>query len=375
MTVCAAPENAVSHLPGGLAPGAGKASPWPRRTGFAFAADGSYAACLAAGDGGGLVPERWALGSPEPYAVRLPGPGPEAPGTALLPLPDGRVLVCRRAGARGFAVALLAPTGPGTADVPVGLLEADEVRLLAVPVDARALALALGFRNGRTSVWLLTAERGPVLVAVLPGRHGGGVWLDRRGRMLAVDALAGGRVRTVALDVGRGTVTPLLELAPRSDDRLLLADPDSGLLVVRSDAPGTSRLGWGVLGGGRPVRFPGCLRRLDEAAAPFPAEPFAVEPGRALTPEECGVALRVPGPGGPRLVVWRPARRHVEELPTPAGWLAGGGYWSGRGLRLPCTSARGAVEVVTVAVPEPRRDVPAPRAVPLREAPLGAVAG
>jgi hypothetical protein len=384
MTVCAAPGSAVSAVGGGVAPagpvpagsvpvpGEGKAPPGPRRTGFAFAADGSYAACLAAGEDGGLVPERWALGCPEPYPVRLPGARPEEPGTELLPLPDGRVLACRRAAAGRWTVAVLTPTGPGTADVPLGALDADEVRLLPVPGYGSVLAVALGFRGGRTAVWLLTAGDGPVPVAALPGRLGGGVWLDRAGRLLAVDARTGGRVRTVALDLSRGTATPLLELAPESNDRLLLADPESGLLVVRSDAPGADRLGWGVLGSGQPVRFPECLRRLDVAAAPFAAEPFAVEPGRALTPEGCGVALRVPGPGGVRLAVWRPEPRYVAELPAPEGWLAAAGVWTGEGLRLPCTGARGAVGVVTVTVPGRRPGaVGAPRAVPLAEAPLG----
>ncbi|WP_434095798.1 hypothetical protein [Streptomyces lavendulae] len=47
----------------------------------------------------------------------------------------------------------------------------------------------------------------------------------------------------------------------------------SGLLLIRSDAPGEPRLGWGVLGSSLPVRFPQCLRPAD-------AHPFAVQPAR-----------------------------------------------------------------------------------------------
>ncbi|NEE10358.1 hypothetical protein G3M58_28390, partial [Streptomyces sp. SID7499] len=81
---------------------------------------------------------------------------------------------------------------------------------------------------------------GPEEIARIPGRCSGGAWLDRAGRMLALDRRApgGGPVKAVAVDLGRGSeVTPLLQIAPGSDDRLLLADADSGLLLIRSDAP------------------------------------------------------------------------------------------------------------------------------------------
>ncbi|MFF7504868.1 hypothetical protein ACFZBM_36385 [Streptomyces lavendulae] len=66
----------------------------------------------------------------------------------------------------------------------------------------------------------------------------------------------------------------------------------SGLLLIRSDAPGEPRLGWGVLGSSLPVRLPQYLRPAD-------AHPFAVQPGQALMPETCGVALRMGGAGSP----------------------------------------------------------------------------
>ncbi len=65
----------------------------------------------------------------------------------------------------------------------------------------------------------------------MAGHCSGGTWLDREGRMLALDRRepGGGPVKAVAVDLGRwGEVTPLLQIAPESDDRLLLADADSG---------------------------------------------------------------------------------------------------------------------------------------------------
>lgn len=74
------------------------------------------------------------------------------------------------------------------------------------------------------------------------------MWLDRAGRLLALDREQGGRVKAVVVDLGRGgEMSPLLQITEDSNDRVLLADPDSGLLLVRSDAPspGHERLGWG----------------------------------------------------------------------------------------------------------------------------------
>lgn len=63
--------------------------------------------------------------------------------------------------------------------------------------------------------------------------------------MLALDRESGGRTKSVVVDLGRGgEVSPLLQIAPGSDDRVLLADPDSGLLLIRSDAPSPGRRGW-----------------------------------------------------------------------------------------------------------------------------------
>ena len=79
---------------------------------------------------------------------------------------------------------------------------------------------------------------GPEHLAEVPGRCSGGVWLDGTGRLLALDRCQDGRTKTVVVDLERGgEVSPLLQIAEDSNDRLLLADPDSGLLLIRSDAP------------------------------------------------------------------------------------------------------------------------------------------
>lgn len=298
--------------------------------------DGSYAARLAR-HGDSWFPERWTLDGPEPYAVPLPGRQPEEPGTEVHPMGDGRVLIRRFADGR-HNFSLLYPTGPETGELPLGAVECPDrgtgLRLLPpAPGGEKAYALAVGRRS--SAVWLVAGGAfGPEHLAEIPGRCSGGVWLDGSGRMLALDREVGGRTKTIVVDLERGgEVSPLLQIADGSDDRLLLADPDSGLLLISSDAPspGRARLGWGVLGSTLPVRFPECLRVPDCAVTPF-----AIQPGQVLMPESCGVALRIDGPAGSWVGVWRPAARQVEHLPAPEGWLTGAGLWTGQGeLLLP----------------------------------------
>ncbi len=335
-----------------IEPSAAPGNDGPPPAGCSITAEGAYAARLAR-RGDCWYPERWTLDGPEPYAVPLPGNQPEEPGTEVQPMGDGRVLVHRVAAGRHF-FSLLYPTGPGTGELPLGAVEcptdATVLRLLPpAPGGERAYALATGPRS--TVLWQVAGGAfGPERLAEIPGRCSGGVWLDRTGRILAVDRETGGRTKAVVLDLERdGEVSPLLQIAADSDDRILLADPDSGLVLIRSDAPspGRDRLGWGVLGSTLPVRFPECLRLPDCVVTPF-----AIQPGQALTPERCAVALRVDGALGSWVAVWRPDERRVRHLPAPAGWLTGAGLWTADGeLRLPCATPQSPCGVARLPAP------------------------
>ncbi|MYW64551.1 hypothetical protein GTY65_10790 [Streptomyces sp. SID8379] len=363
--------------------------PRPPRTGCVITTDASYAARLAY-DGTSWFPQRWTLDGPEPYAVPLPVNQPEEPGTDVLPLTDGRVLIRRGADGSRHLFSLLYPTGPGTGEVPLGAVEcAEDAELTLLPPapdGCSAYALEVGEKS--TQVWLVAGGAfGPEHVAEVPGRCSGGVWLDRTGRLLALDRepVDGGPVKTVAVDLERGgEVSPLLQIAEDSDDRLLLADLDSGLILVRSDAatPGELRLGWGVLGSTLPIRFPQGLRVAD-----CEVTPFAVQPGQTLMPESCAVALRVESTAGaaeglPWLGVWRPVEGTLHQLAAPGGWLAGAGFWSREGvLSLPYVTEEVSCGLARVPAPEPPEPAPeqppapeapvAPRPVPLGKAPLG----
>ncbi|WP_461110821.1 hypothetical protein [Streptomyces calidiresistens] len=289
--------------------------------------------------GGGGEPraryaERWTLGGPEPYVVPLPAGRVEAAHTQVLALSDGLVLLARPED-DGHRFVLLYPSGPGTAEVPLGGLSGPGLRLLP-PVPGGRRAYALLPEAGATGVWLICGGglRAPARVARIPGRCSGGAWLDREGRLLAVDRFDGatGLTRAVTVDVvAGGEAVPLLQIGDHSNDRVLLADPDSGLLLVRSDAPGADRLGWGVLGSRNPARFPDSLH--PEGPAP---RPLAIQPGQALMPEGCAVALHLSGPEGDRVGVWWPGLRGVRKPDVPAGWLVGAAWWTAAGeLLLP----------------------------------------
>ncbi|MDT3400792.1 hypothetical protein RKE29_30050, partial [Streptomyces sp. B1866] len=321
------------------------------RPALTVAGDGSYGARLApSASTGGWFPERWTLGGPEPYAVPLPGVRPEGPDCEVLPLADGQVLIRRRVPGRHL-LALMYPAGSGTGERPLGAVDGSAVSLLPpAPGGGCAYALAHGERS--TALWRIDPVGGaPERVADVPGRCSGGGWLDRTGRLLALDRELDGRTKTVAVDLARGGETsPLLQITDDSDDRLLLAAPDSGLLLVRSDAPGQERLGWGVLGSTRPVRFPECLRLPGVRATPI-----AVQPGQVLTPEACAVAFRLDVPGrAPWVGVWRPAERMLRHFPAPLGWLAGAGLWTPDGeLRLPYASRQVPCGLARLRPPEP----------------------
>ncbi|AKH82137.1 hypothetical protein AA958_07710 [Streptomyces sp. CNQ-509] len=329
------------------------------RAGFTLTADGTYGACLAADADGNWFPERWTLHGPEAYTVPLPCAQPEEPGTTVLPLADGRVLVRRLVGGADHTFSLLHPSGPDTTEQTLGSVTAPRLALVPpAPESAEVYALAPPEPGGETTaVWRVygggfagAGTAHPERVGELPGRCAGRGWLDRTGRALAVDQERDGRTKAVTVGLHGGVeVSPLLMLTEESNDRLLLADPDSGLLLLRSDAPGRDRLGWGVLGSGRPVRFPDALCPRDTAVTPF-----AVQPGQVLTPEHCGVALRLEGPGGCRLGVWRPAARRLVQLPPLPGWITGSGLWTQWGeLRLPYATPAHPCGLARLAIPDP----------------------
>ncbi|MFF7459304.1 alpha/beta fold hydrolase [Kitasatospora sp. NPDC008115] len=354
-----------------------------RRLSFTFSADGGHAACLAAAADGGWYVESWHLptaGPATPTGLHLPANRFESFRSQLVALPDGSVLVCRHDGERHDLVTLHAantPDGqPSTAERLLATLRMPGLRLLPLPAGAPSgpgapVALAVGSdTRPATTVWLVRADgSAPQQVAEIPGLHGGGVWLDHTGALLALDRVRDGLVRTVALDLRTGGVTPLLEIGERSNDRLVLFDPDSRFAMVRSDAPGADRIGWGVLGGGEPLRFPEALH----VAGMF-LRPVALRPGE----DGARVAIQVDHGAGCSLALWRPAAGRLDPLPVPPGRIGAVGSWSAGGLRVPYSApdhptALATLDVDALLAHDPAATVsaPAPMPLPLQLAPLG----
>ncbi|WP_199881880.1 alpha/beta fold hydrolase [Streptomyces sp. CB03911] len=335
---------------------------------------------LSAGDDGAgpQVFDPPALGAPafEPPALGAPAlgagsfgpePGPSLSGTSFAgtsfdPSPPGatagpparewRLAALRMPGLRLLPL----PAAPAPALTPASLLLPSRPAVPAAPIrpaDA-PVAVALGTdARPATTVWLVRTDgSAPEQVAELPGLHGGGVWLDRTGRLLGLDRVHEGVVRSVVLDLGLGEVTPLLEIGERSNDRLVLFDPDSRFIMVRSDAPGADRLGWGVLGGRVPLRFPDCLHVPGVFLRPValrPAPPGPRDAGRTDArpadadgggglPENVRVAVQIDHGASSALALWQPAGHRLEPLPVPPGRLGAVAHWSAGGLRMPYSS-------------------------------------
>ncbi|MCX5213222.1 alpha/beta fold hydrolase [Kitasatospora sp. NBC_00240] len=273
---------------------------------------------------------------------------PASPGGPAGPAARERRLAALRTAGLRLLPLPAASTSPFSPSHPDALSTRTTPTAPFRPADA-PVAIALG-TDARpvTTVWLVRTDgSAPEQVAELPGLHGGGVWLDRAGRLLGLDRVHEGVVRSVVLDLGLGEVTPLLEIGERSNDRLVLFDPDSRFIMVRSDAPGADRLGWGVLGGPAPLRFPDCLH----VPGVF-LRPVALRHGRSGQdgpdgrddtgagtgtglPEDVRVAVQIDHGATSALALWQPAGHRLDPLPVPAGRLGAVAHWSAGGLRMP----------------------------------------
>lgn len=152
-----------------------------------------------------------------------------------------------------------------------------------------------------------------------------------------------------------------------SNDRLVLFDPDTRFGMVRSDAPGADRLGWALIGGSEPVRFPECLH----VPGVF-LRPIALAP---LHPDGPRVAVQIDHGAASALALWEPAGGRLEPLPVPPGRLGAVGHWSATGLRMPYSAPDHPAALATMDVEallsHGPTAMPTAIALPLQLAPLG----
>ena len=234
-------------------------------------------------------------------------------------------------------------TGTGTARTVADLATPQTCLLPRLPGADTQLLAVVGF-DDTTTVWRIGWRDGSMTEAgQLPAPLHGGVWLDDTGDRLAVN-LAGesGRSSVFVVDfatAGGGSRRPcrgdtpqppgsfarLFEASPDSEDRIVLADPASGRVVVTTDGFGYPAVGIAEPKSAAGIRFIPALEEGDEAG-----EPCAfLSDGRTLVlRHENGVESHFRLADSESLVVAGP-------MPLPTGEVGAPVVQAGRRLRFP----------------------------------------
>ncbi|MGH8902221.1 MAG: alpha/beta hydrolase family protein [Egibacteraceae bacterium] len=295
------------------------------RVSFSFSSAGTTAACLAADEYGSWQLEAWSFDAPSPRWWPLPLAQTVTPRDQLVPLNDGRILLCRNR-STSHEIRLIARRDGTVYERMLEVIDSRGLRLLPDP-GTRFLAVAIATdERGCSTIWRVSA-RAPHLehVGELSGLLLGGVWLDRTGTLLAVDRTQDdGPAKAVAVDLQDCSWTSLLNISPASNDRLLAYHPGSGLLLASTDAPGEERLGWGRLDGSEPVGFPATLHQPAQAVQPLGFDP---EGHRVLVHFDKGVRSR--------LAVYTPTNDDLAPISIPPGRVRGMVTWIDGLVRFP----------------------------------------
>jgi dipeptidyl aminopeptidase/acylaminoacyl peptidase len=198
---------------------------------------------------------------------------------------------------------------------------ADTQLLAVVGFDDTATLFRIGWRDGSMD------EAGR-----LPSPIAGGVWLDDTGDKLAVN-LAGetGRSSVYVVDFAAKSFSRLFEASPDSEDRIMLADPASGRVVVTTDALGYPAIGIAEPKAAAGIRFIPAMEEGDEGPEPC----SFLSDGRTLVlRHENGVESHILLADSESLVVAPPMPLPVGEVGTPV-------VQAGRRLRFPFSTPDG----------------------------------
>ncbi|WP_338595938.1 S9 family peptidase [Saccharopolyspora sp. SCSIO 74807] len=256
------------------------------------------------------------------------------PSAQATPLGEGRVLLLTTD--HELAELELIDTAAARSHL-LGQVRAQEGYLLASPSAAQLGFLIAREDRERSAVWRITdGPPGVEPLVRLPGAASGGVWLDTDADLLALNLTRPDRrVEGVLVDLRRGSWQPLFSLSADSDDRILLHHQGSKLLLVRSTADGSDRLGWVVLDGASTVRFPD---RLTSAHVPL-----AVDGGgqRVLLRRDSG-ALSA-------LELYAPREDKLTPLSLPPGSTGDRACLPGKVVRVPFSSPARPSTLVTLA--------------------------
>jgi len=186
--------------------------------------------------------------------------------------------LCRPTAAGLEVLALdLAPVSPadggaartGSARTIADLATPQTCLLPRLPGDETQLLAVVGF-DDITTLWRIGWRDGTMTEAgQLPAPINGGLWVDGSGERLAVN-LEGesGRSSVYVVDFAEKTFSRLFEASPDSEDRIVLADPADGRVVVTTDAFGYAAVGMARPAEAAGIRFVPALEGGDEAGEP-----------------------------------------------------------------------------------------------------------
>jgi dipeptidyl aminopeptidase/acylaminoacyl peptidase len=294
------------------------------RFGFTFSPGGRFAVCRRT-NGRDRALEHWTLPAESPIARTITGVGAEVE-TSAAPLDDGRVVLLQRdtsvAPARYRVILLVPSQDGGFAQERLGEIPSPLGCQVHPAPGSHRLAVAVGIDDLENSTVWEVSGRPPRLTAVLrvPGVLTGGAWAAENALALdRTDSTSG--TSGVVVDLSDASWRQVWRVSQRSVDRIVLASPHSGLLVVSTNAVGEERLGWGRLGE-QDVRFPEALHRPGH-------------PRRVLALDEHGERLLLDEPAGAssRLFVYTPLSDDLEPVPGPDCTVSPPVSWIGDAVR------------------------------------------
>jgi dipeptidyl aminopeptidase/acylaminoacyl peptidase len=242
--------------------------------------------------------------------------------------------LCRptAAGLEVIAVDIDPAAGAGTARTVADLATPQTCLLPRLPGADTQLLAVVGFDDTTTLFRIGWRDGSMTEAGRLPSPIAGGVWLDDAGDKLAVN-LAGesGRSSVFVVDFAAKSFSRLFEASPDSEDRIVLADPASGRVVVTTDAFGYPAVGIAEPKSAAGIRFIPALEEGDEGAEPC----SFLSDGRTLVlRHENGVESHIRLADSESLVVAGPMPLPVGEVGTPI-------VQAGRRLRFPFSAPDG----------------------------------